>query len=132
LRSTWLRFVVALGAFENASASEKCDVSENSLGPAGGQALAAALKTNKTLYKVVLSGQGKGSSVTIHADQLLQPWWTHWTIYSGQGLHVDGATFIVAELLKSNTSITTVRVVYLDDITTARLADYSRLSFRCS
>ena len=28
--------------------------------------------------------------------------------YSGQGLHVDGGTFIVAELLKENTSVTNV------------------------
>ena len=46
-------------------------------------------------------------NITIHADQLRQN--TVDTLdYSGQGLHVDGGTFIVAELLKSNASVTKV------------------------
>jgi hypothetical protein len=82
------------------------DASVNSFGPAGGEALAETLKTNQTLATILLSGKGS-SKVTIHVDQLRQN--TVDTLdYSDQGLHVDGATFIVAELLKVNTSVTNV------------------------
>ena len=81
-------------------------VSSNNLGVEGGKALAECLKSNTTLAAIVLSGKN-GSKVTIHADQLRQN--TVETLdYSGQGLHVDGASFIVAELLKSNSSVTKV------------------------
>ena len=81
------------------------DASGNNLGPEGGKAVAEALKTNQTLCTIVLSGKDK--NITIHADQLRQN--TVDTLdYSGQGLHVDGGTFIVAELLKSNASVTKV------------------------
>ena len=81
------------------------DVSGNNMGPEGGKAVAEALKTNLTLCTIVLSGKDK--NITIHADQLRQN--TVDTLnYSGQGLHVDGGTFIVAELLKENTSVTKV------------------------
>ena len=81
------------------------DASGNKLGPKGGKAIAGALKTNQTLCTIVLSGKDK--NITIHVDQLRQN--TVDTLdYSGQGLHVDGGTFIVAELLKENTSVTKV------------------------
>ena len=87
------------------STVKELDASRNKLGPKGGKAVAEALKTNQTLCTIVLSGKDK--NITIHADQLRQN-----TVdaldYSGQGLHVDGGTFIVAELLKSNTSVTKV------------------------
>jgi hypothetical protein len=90
------------------------DASGNNLGPEGGKAVAEALKTNQTLCTIVLSGKDREdededmhTTITIHADQLRQN--TVDTLdYSGQGLHVDGGTFIVAELLKSNTSVTNV------------------------
>ena len=82
------------------------DVSSNNLGVEGGKALADCLKSNTTLATIALSGKGT-SKITIHADQLRQN--TVETLdYSGQRLHVDGASFIVAELLKSNTSVTKV------------------------
>ena len=78
----------------------------NAFGQAGGEAFVEALKTNQTLCTIVLSGKDK-NYITIHADQLRQN--TVDTLdYSGQGLHVDGGTFIVAELLKSNASVTKV------------------------
>ena len=81
------------------------DVSGNNMGPEGGKAIAEGLKINQTLCTIVLSGKDK--NITIHADQLRQN--TVDTLdYSGQGLHVDGGTFIVAELLKSNASVTKV------------------------
>ena len=82
------------------------DASSNNLGVEGGKALADCLKSNTTLATIALSGKGT-SKITIHADQLRQN--TVETLdYSGQGLHVDGASFIVAELLKSNSSVTKV------------------------
>ena len=82
------------------------DASSNNFGVEGGQALADCLKSNTTLATIALSGKGT-RKITIHADQLRQN--TVETLdYSGQGLHVDGASFIVAELLKSNTSVTKV------------------------
>ena len=84
------------------------DASGNKLGPEGGKAVAEALKTNQTLCTIVLSGKDRNKNITIHVDQLRQN--TVDTLdYSGQGLHVDGGTFIVAELLKENTSVTKVR-----------------------
>ena len=68
--------------------------------------MAEGLKSNTTLATIVLSGKGT-SKITIHADQLRQN--TAKSLdYSGQGLQVDGASFIVAELLKSNSSVTKV------------------------
>jgi hypothetical protein len=65
------------------------------------------LKTNQTLCTIVLSGKDRNKNITIHADQLRQN--TVDTLdYSGPGIHVDGGTFIVAELLKSNASVTKV------------------------
>ena len=68
--------------------------------------MAKCLKTNTTLATIVLSGKDD-SEITIQADQI-----RHNAVetldYSGQGLHVDGASFIVAELLKSNSSVTKV------------------------
>ena len=47
------------------------------------------------------------TTITVRADQLREN-----TVdsldFSNQGLHVDGATFVVAELLKSNSSVTKV------------------------
>ena len=87
------------------SLGKQLDASGNKLGPEGGKAVAEALKINQTLCTIVLSGKDK--NITIHVDQLRQN--TVDTLdYSGQGLHVDGGTFIVAELLKSNTSVTKV------------------------
>ena len=84
---------------------KQLDASGNELGPECGKVIAGALKTNQTLCTIVLSGKDK--NITIHADQLRQN--TVDTLdYSGQGLHVDGGTFIVAELLKENTSVTKV------------------------
>ena len=68
--------------------------------------MAESLKSNTTLATIVLSGKND-SKVTIRADQLRQN--TVETLdYSRQGLHVDGASLIVAELLKSNSSVTKV------------------------
>ena len=68
--------------------------------------MADCLKSNTTLATIVLSGNNH-SKITIHADQLRQNM-VETLDYSGQGLHVDGASFIVAELLKSNSSVTKV------------------------
>ena len=69
--------------------------------------MAEALKTNKTLGTIVLSGKDKDHNITIHVDQLRQN--TVDTLdFNNQGLHVDGATFILAELLKGNSSVTKV------------------------
>ena len=68
--------------------------------------MAEGLKSNTTLATIVLSGKND-SKITIHADQLRQNT-VEAVDYSGQGLQVDGASFIVAELLKSNTSVTKV------------------------
>ena len=90
------------------SLGKQLDASGNKLGPEGGKAIAGALKSNQTLCTIVLSGKDKDKNITIHVDQLRQN--TVDTLdYSGQGLHVDGGTFIVAELLKENTSVTKVR-----------------------
>ena len=68
--------------------------------------MAESLKSNTTLATIVLSGKGN-SKITIRADHLRQNV-VETLDYSGQGLQVDGASFIVAELLKSNTSVTKV------------------------
>ena len=68
--------------------------------------MADCLKSNTTLATIVLSGKGN-SKITIRADHLRQNV-VETLDYSGQGLHVDGASFIVAELLKSNSSVTKV------------------------
>ena len=68
--------------------------------------MAECLKSNTTLATIVLSGKN-GNKITIHADQLRQNI-VETLDYNGQGLHVDGASLIVAELLKSNSSVTKV------------------------
>ena len=93
-------------ALEKNDTVTEVDASSNNLGVDGGKALAECLKTNTTLATIVLSGKGT-SKITIHADQLRQNM-VETLDYSGQGLHVDGASFIVAELLKSNSSVTKV------------------------
>ena len=59
-----------------------------------------------TIATITLSGKDD-TTITVRADQLRQN-----TVdsldFSNQGLHVDGATFVVAELLKSNSSVTKV------------------------
>ena len=93
-------------ALEKNDTVTEVDASSNNLGVEGGRALADCLKSNTTLATIVLSGKDT-SKITMHADQLRQN--TVETLdYSGQGLQVDGASFIVAELLKSNTSVTKV------------------------
>ena len=82
------------------------DASSNNLGVEGGKALAECLKSNTTLATIVLSGKDD-SKITIHANQLRQNM-AETLDYSGQRLQVDGAIFIVAELLKSNSSVTKV------------------------
>ena len=82
------------------------DASGNKFGPEGGKAIAEALRTNMTIATITLSGKND-TTITVRADQLRQN-----TVdsldFSNQGLHVDGATFVVAELLKSNSSVTKV------------------------
>jgi hypothetical protein len=96
-----------LSLFSLCTWGKQVDASGNNLGPESGKAIAEALKINQTLCTIVLSGKNKDKNITIHADQLRQN--TVDTLdYSGQGLHVDGGTFIIAELLKENTSVTKV------------------------
>ena len=87
------------------------DASGNNLGPEGGKAIAEALQTNMTIATITLSGKGD-TTITVRADQLRQN-----TVdsldFNNKGLHVDGATFVVAELLKSNSSVTKVSMTLL-------------------
>ena len=97
------------------------DASGNKFGPEGGKAIAEALQTNTTIATIILNGTND-TTITVRADQLRQN-----TVdsldFSNQGLHVDGATFVVAELLKSNSSVTKVSMThFLADVACAAAA----------
>ena len=91
------------------------------MGPEGGKAIAEALQTNMTIATITLSGKGN-TTITVRADQLRQNTVDNLD-FSNQGLHVDGATFVVAELLKSNSSVTKVSMThFLADVAAAAAA----------